>query len=149
MKMTSRGHNGLRRHHPAWLQFEHRVSRSTMPLGSLHPGNPVIGAMGEDRDFDAELFESFQRLLDTYGHAEAVDEKKHVATALTAGNDPLGVALPSGRLARAAFRLALRQEKRRAEHFGDMQRVRRVSLWIARFEPSGGTDDTEDEAPGH
>ncbi|WP_432420026.1 DUF6925 family protein [Nitratireductor mangrovi] len=85
----------MRRHHPAWLHFEHRVSRSTMPLGSLHPGSPVIGAMGEDRDFDAELFESFQRLLDTYGHPEAVAEKKRAATALTAGNDPLGVALPS------------------------------------------------------
>lgn len=40
------------------------IPRGLVPCAGLHPGNPVIGAMGEDRDFDPGLHAAFEGLLE-------------------------------------------------------------------------------------
>lgn len=105
------------------------IPESLLPLGSMHTGNPVIGPMGEDLPFDDDLHRDFQALLDSYGNPEIVAVKKRVLEGLASGERPEALDLPASRFARAAVRLALRQQARLAEHFRHFpgKRGRRVA----------------------
>lgn len=120
-----------------------------VPLAYLHPGNPVIGPMGEDRPFDASLHAAFQDMLDTFGVREAVAEKRRIIAEVDAGQPPNVYVLPSGRVGRAAARLALRQAGRAAEAAGDSPRGETIARWQAVVEPNGVHDDADDDSPGH
>ncbi len=120
-----------------------------LPLGALHPGNPVIGPMGEERSFDPALHAAFQELLSTYGPPGVVALKAKLSAVVDAGDDPSGFAVPPGRAERATIRMALRQRARAWEAEGDTAALLRVQAWQARFEPGGITQAEEDDAPGH
>lgn len=119
-----------------------------VPLGSLHPGNPVIGPMGDDRPFDAMLHDDFQALLAQYGAADLVSVKRQVQAAIAGGQPPSEFQMPSGRFARAAARLALRQLRHTVTQRGDAALSLAVDDWIAHHE-TPQADEADDDAPGH
>lgn len=124
------------------------IPAGLLPLGSLHPGNPVIDAMGRDRPFDPVLHAVFQDIMTSYGTAEALAVKACLGAALETGATPAEADLPPGRFARAAARISLRQTAGMAEHFGDARLIRLVSLWQGLLEQSE-PEAEDDDAPGH
>ncbi|MEM6942861.1 MAG: hypothetical protein AAF416_05625 [Pseudomonadota bacterium] len=88
------------------------VPDGLMPAMSLHPGSPVMGPLGEDRDFDEALFEAFQALLDGWGAPGIVETKARVWAALDAGEPPEPDSMAERRVTRAIRRIALRQRLR-------------------------------------
>lgn len=123
------------------------IPQGLMPLASLHPGNPVIGPMGEERVFDATLHGAFQTLLQRFGSDGAFDLKRRVSLAVTAGEPADAFDCEANRFARANVRLALRQLAREAEAGNDFARLDRLKDWLAVHE--GGDEFADDDAPGH
>jgi hypothetical protein len=83
-----------------------------VPCAHFHPGNPVIGRMGEDRDLVRSAFDAFQRLLKAWGPAEYREAKAAVWSALARARSPETHAIPSSRTGRAGLRNGLRQWRR-------------------------------------
>ncbi len=126
------------------------IPEGLMPLGSLHPGNPVVGSMGEDRPFDPALHEAFQDLLARYGSAEAVAEKARILEAVARSDEPGSYDMPRTRVGRVAMRLALRQHAHAVANASDFDAQAVTTRWIAAIEPAAGKEsDTDDDAPGH
>ncbi|MEM6661688.1 MAG: hypothetical protein AAF666_05870 [Pseudomonadota bacterium] len=88
------------------------IPKGMMPALSLHPGSPVMGPLGEDRDFDPGLFGAFQDLLAAWGPEEYVATKRRVWAALDAQEGPEPEDRATSRLERVARRNALRQHAR-------------------------------------
>lgn len=118
-----------------------------VPLASLHPGNPVIGALGEDRPFDFRLHAGFQALLGLYGIPGLNAAKRAARSAVEEDAEPSSFPVPSGRFPRAAFRLALRQYRREAETRNDAVLGARLDGWLAFHDGGGELED--DDRPGH
>lgn len=125
------------------------IPENLLPVGALHPGNPVVGPLGEERTFDGTLHERFQRLFEHYGQRETVQLKESVLSALNSGRGPDGFEMPGDRFGRASMRLALRQQARIAEHERNDELATRVKSWRAAFDPVDDAADSDDEAPGH
>jgi hypothetical protein len=117
------------------------IPRGLVPCANLHPGNPVIGPMGEDRDFDAGLHAAFEVLLDEWGDPDFVVAKRATRAALDAGHDPKDFEPPPSRSGRAGVRIALRQ--RRCERSPPPL----LDHWLAAFDRGAGQEETE--AVGH
>lgn len=123
------------------------IPEGLLPLASLHPGNPVVGPMGEEREFDPELHRSFQRLLRKFGTDGNFDLKQRVAQAVTTGQSAAEFEYPDNRLARACVRLALRQLRREAEAAKDDAVLERLKGWTVLYDDAD--ELAEDDAPGH
>lgn len=117
------------------------------PLGSLHPGNPVIGPMGEERPFDQALQDDFQNLLRHYGVNGAFELKQRARRAIDGGQMATQFDLPDDRFARASLRLALRQIEHEARARRDVATLERLQGWLLVHE--GADEMAEDDAPGH
>lgn len=117
------------------------VPEGWVPCATLHPGNPVIGRRGEDRDFDTAAFDAFQTLLEAWGPPDYVAEKRGVWAALASGAVPESWSEPDSRIARAGLRNAIRQWQRRE---GDNALTR---AWARAFDRGGEAEDPEN--PGH
>lgn len=119
-----------------------------LPVGSLHPGNPVSDEMGQDRPFDQRLHSAFQSLLKDFGIAEAVAVKSLVEEVLRNGKEPDETELPATRLSRTSVRMALRQQEHVALSSAQAELLALIGRWRNALE---GTDDSgeEDDAPGH
>ncbi|NVD40244.1 hypothetical protein HT585_15355 [Ensifer sp. HO-A22] len=125
------------------------IPAGLMPLGSLHPGNPVVGPMGEERAFDAHLHERFQALLQRFGNASTVAIKTDLLAALACDARLQDFAGPNDRFARATVRVALRQQEHLARLSGDDKHLAKVLAWRAVHDRAVDAADTDDEAPGH
>lgn len=117
------------------------IPAGLIPCASIHPGNPVIGPLGEDRDFDPALHAAFEALLEAWGPPGYLDAKRAVRAALGTGSDPSTFTPPPGRLGRVALRNALRQ--RRREDGSDAT----LEAWAIAFDR--GAEAEEAEALGH
>ncbi len=120
-----------------------------LPLGSLHPGNPVVGPMGEERAFDPHLHERFQALLGRYGNGATVTAKAELIAALARDDRPKDFAGANSRSTRAVMRVALRQQEHLARLSGDDAQLARVLAWRMVHDRAVDVADTDDEAPGH
>jgi len=120
-----------------------------VPVAFLHPGNPVIGPLGEDRPFDPDLHERFQALLAAHGRPQLVAVKRRVNGALAEGRGCADFDPPDGRHQRAALRIALRQIVRLAEHGDDADLSQLATSWRTVFDMPRMSDEADDEAPGH
>lgn len=125
------------------------IPTGLMPLGSLHPGNPVVGPMGEERAFDPHQHTLFQGLLERYGNASAVAVKTDLLAALAGDDDPQDFACPNDRSARAAMRVALRQQEHLARQRGEEEYLAKVLAWRTAYDRAVDAADTDDEAAGH
>ncbi|MEM1345048.1 MAG: hypothetical protein AAGI34_10785 [Pseudomonadota bacterium] len=120
------------------------IPEALMPGMMLHPANPTMGTLGEDRAFDDALFARFQRLLEAWGAPEYVAAKGRVWAAMDA--DRLPEACPetdqaSSRVERTALRNAIRQ---RARGHGVSALV---AAWSAALDRGAITAD--EDMPGH
>ena len=120
-----------------------------LPLAHLHPGNPAVGPMGEERPFDHTLFNAFQSLPKEYGPDHIVAAKSAILTALDVGAEPASVRLPKDRFERSAMRLAVRQQRVVAGICGDVEQLRRLAAWSEAYDPGSIAGDEDDDAPGH
>ncbi|PSJ57311.1 DUF6925 family protein [Pseudaminobacter soli (ex Li et al. 2025)] len=125
------------------------IPAGLMPLASLHPGNPVIGPMGEDTDFDPALHRQFQDLLAAYGQPEFVRLKTAVLAALRHSEKPESFVVPDGRFERGVVRLALRQQARLADLLHDVEFMRQVADWRRVHDQRFEGEDEDDDSPGH
>ncbi|SIP86520.1 hypothetical protein SAMN05421641_10148 [Paracoccus thiocyanatus] len=112
-----------------------------VPVAGLHPASPVMDSLGQDRDFDAAAFASFQAMLADWGDAGRNTLKDRAWAALKAGNPPSALAEPGDRHGRAALRIALRQAARRDGASA------LLAQWQAAFDRETGPLDAD--APGH
>lgn len=120
-----------------------------VPLGYLHPANPVIDSMGGDREFDIDDHARFQALFDRYARADLPALRKAVLEALAKKIEPAQFALETDRFGRATVRLTLRQQHRLAERFGSRVYSELVARWREVFDKVSDTASAEDDAPGH
>lgn len=117
------------------------IPQGLMPALSLHPGSPVMGPLGEDRDFDPGLFTAFQGLLDAWGPEAYLATKRRVWKALDLGSAPEPDDRATSRLERTARRNALRQRVRlqgRSDLLLDWSKVH-----------DQGAFDADADMPGH
>ena len=113
------------------------------PCAYVHPGNPVIGLLGEDRSFDAPLHAAFQALLEVFGPKDLLDTKRRLIDHLMPGSSPREFAVPNDRHHRAVARVALRQLVRAHEVGQDSQLALRIKTWREHFDHL--TDTTADD----
>ncbi|MEM6577373.1 MAG: hypothetical protein AAF678_02695 [Pseudomonadota bacterium] len=117
------------------------IPEGWVPCCGFHPKSPVMGRLGEDKDFDALAFEAFQTLLKTWGPDGYARQKQEVWAALRAGMGPETWDEPKTRVARAGLRNAIRQWRR--QH-GDSALLK---AWTRAFDK--GDTDADAENPGH
>jgi hypothetical protein len=80
-----------------------------VPCAHFYPAHPIKDANGRPRPYESRHHDAFQGLLRTFGDADHIALKRHMADAIAAGRDPSAFALPEARFARAAVRVGLRQ----------------------------------------
>lgn len=117
------------------------IPEGYVPCCGLHPKSPVMGRLGEDRDFDADAFSAFQQLLGQWGVSDYTEQKQQVWQALQAGTAAQDWSEPDTRVGRAGLRNAIRQWRR--QH-GDSALL---NDWAVRFD--NGSADADPENPGH
>lgn len=120
-----------------------------VPLGYLHPANPVMDGMAADTEFDIDHHARFQALYDQFARPDLPLLRKAVLEALGRKVEPGGFAAPSDRFGRAALRLTLRQQHRLAERFSGSSYRDLVARWRDVFDKVSDTVATDDDAPGH
>lgn len=119
------------------------------PIAYLHPGNPVSGPLGEDREFELGLFEQFQALVNAYGLPKSVTVKKELTEALQNRAEPKTFAEPEERFERAALRIGLRQHNHLAALNNDQPLIDLISQWREVFDSTRTKEEADEEAPGH
>jgi hypothetical protein len=112
-----------------------------VPCAHLYPAHPARDGSGGPRPFDAASHDSFQRMIEAFGHPESLAVKRRVMDAVDAGEPPSAVA-PT-RQGRTSIRIALRQMKA-AGHPSPI-----LSAWLASFDSAGPEGDDEDETALH
>lgn len=89
------------------------IPEGLVPVAGFHPASPIMDSLAHDRDFDREVFETFQQLLAVWGDQKNHTIKQRVWQALARKLSPEQLAEPDDRAGRVAFRVALRQLGRR------------------------------------
>ncbi|MEM8775588.1 MAG: hypothetical protein AAGF53_11185, partial [Pseudomonadota bacterium] len=117
------------------------IPKGWTPCCGFHPKSPVMGRLGEDKDFDAVAFNAFQSLLSEWGPDDYMRQKQDVWLALGQSLEPNEWQAPVTTIARAGLRNAIRQWRRRK---GDSDLL---LAWAQKFDT--GDEDTEIENPGH
>lgn len=117
------------------------IPEGLVPCAAVHPENPVIGRLGEDKTFSPEAFDAFQSLLNAWAPSEYLNSKLD-AWRLLGGDVPASEAAePSTRVGRAGWRNGIRQW--RILH-GDSDLL---GDWAHRFDQAAR--DLDPENPGH
>lgn len=120
-----------------------------VPLGYLHPANPVMDSMGMDTDFDVDDHVRFQILFERFARPDLPLLRKAVLEALDKKVEPAAFAAPLDRFGRATVRLTLRQQHRLAEKREGGNHSYLVARWRKAFDRLADTATIEDDAPGH
>jgi hypothetical protein len=116
------------------------VPAGWIPCAHIYPPHPAHDGLGRPRPFDAVSHDSFQSMIERFGHPESLATKRLIMDAVNAGKSPL--ALAPTRHGRTSIRVALRQMKA-AGHASPV-----LSAWLASFDAAGPEGD-EDEAALH
>lgn len=117
------------------------IPEGWVPCCSMHPENPVIDRLGEDRAFNRAAFDAFQDLLGAWG-AEPYSRGKQAVWALLKAETPVENARePQTREGRVGWRNGIRQWRRL--HGATPL----TAAYAERFDR--GRDQTEPENPGH
>lgn len=120
-----------------------------VPLGYLHPANPVMDGLGADVEFDLDDHARFQSLYDQFARPDLPLLRKAVLDALGRKIEPDEFTEPKDRFGRAALRLTLRQQHRLAERFASSTYRELVVRWREAFDKVSDTATADDDAPGH
>ncbi len=129
-----------RRTHAATMPIPEGLS----PCAMLHPAHPLRDPMGRATPYDADADAAFARLSAVWGPRPCAAAKAAARDALARGLAPDAFEAPGDRHARAALRIALRQERWRKGASPQLD------AWRARFDRpgvgEGAADGTEYDA---
>lgn len=117
------------------------IPEGLTPCGALHPENPVIGRLGEDKPFNRPAFDAFQRLLKAWAPEEYLTAKQAAWRLLEQGVPASDAVEPNSRVGRAGWRNGLRQW--RILHGNSAL----LDDWTITFDREAGLSDPEN--PGH
>ncbi|MCV6584203.1 MAG: hypothetical protein OIF47_01575 [Marinibacterium sp.] len=112
-----------------------------VPCCNLHPENPVIGRLGEDKPLVRDAYDQFQTLLSAWGPADYMSGKGAAWALLDQGVTAADAQEPDSRTGRAGWRNAIRQWR---VLNGDSALI---ADWAQVFDRDPAA--TEDENPGH
>lgn len=132
---------------PKLLKAERTHSANTpipegwVPCCGVHPENPVIGRLGEDKTFSRTAFDAFQVLLGEWGAETYSQGKQAVWDLLKAETPAEEAAEPTTREGRAGWRNGIRQW--RVLHGPDQL----SQAYAERFDR--GAEQADPENPGH
>jgi hypothetical protein len=112
-----------------------------VPCAHLYPPHPARDGFGEPRPFDTNSHDSFQQMIEAFGHPESTAIKRRVIDAVAASEPPSAMALT--RHGRTSIRIALRQMK--AAGFASPV----LPAWLENFDPAGLGGDEDDAALHH
>ena len=112
-----------------------------IPCAHLYPSHPARDGLGQPRTFDAVSHDSFQQMIERFGHPESLAIKRRTMDAVNAGELPS--ALAPTRHGRTSIRVALRQMKA-AGHASAV-----LPAWLASFDAAGPEGDEDDAALHH
>jgi hypothetical protein len=107
----------------------------------LYPAHPLRDGYGRARPFDTACHDAFQQLLAVYGEPQRVALKQCVLDAISAGQGPSAIVLPSDRHVRALVRVALRQARARSRASSSM------TAWLAAYENAAHIDTDDNKGP--
>jgi hypothetical protein len=107
-----------------------------IPCAHLYPPHPARDGLGRPRPFDPISHDSFQQMIERFGHPESLAIKRRITDAVDAGEPPSAVA--QTRHGRASIRVALRQMKA-AGHASAV-----LPAWLASFDAAGPEGDEDD-----
>lgn len=119
------------------------IPEGWMPCAGFHPENPVLGRLGEDKDFDRAAFDAFQTLLQAWGPQDYLAAKTACWEGLARGDTPDVISPPATRTGRAGLRNALRQWHRLHG------RTALSDAWCDAFDANAVPEEAEEESPGH
>ena len=85
------------------------LPKDTAPLLTLHPENPLVDALGRERDFLSAAFVRFESVLERFGDPAYIAEKRRFRAAIDANQAPEDYVAASSRIGRLAQRIAFRQ----------------------------------------
>jgi len=126
-----------RRTHPA----TEPIPDGWIPCAHLYPPHPAHDGLGKSRPFDTTSHDSFQRMIEAFGHPESLAIKRRVMDAVNAGQPPSTTA--QTRHGRTSIRIALRQMKA-AGHASAV-----LPIWLASFDQAGSEGDEDESAIHH
>ncbi len=109
------------------------IPDNLLPCLMMHPANPLLDQFGQPIPFDLDRFRVFEGLLELWGSAEYLQEKKRIQQAVLSGQDPSEYSKAGNRGTRAATRIALRQMKQLDEY---QLSVGRWLEYFSRHEPA-------------
>ncbi|AHD02032.1 DUF6925 family protein [Leisingera methylohalidivorans] len=132
---------------PKLLRAERTHSANTpipegwVPCCGLHPENPVIGRLGEDKLFNRSAFDAFQELLAAWGAKAYCQGKQAVWELLKTATPADEAEEPESREGRAGWRNGIRQWRvlHGPSHLSES--------YAERFDR--GAEQTDPENPGH
>ena len=117
------------------------IPEGWIPCAHLYPPHPVRDALGVARPFDSPRHDSFQSMMETFGHPESLAIKRRIVEAVDAGELPSTMAQTYH--ARTGIRIALRQMKA-ARHGSPV-----LPAWLASFDLAGSETEPDDTALHH
>ncbi len=117
------------------------IPEGLTPCAGLHPENPVIGRLDEDKPFNRDAFDAFQKLLNAWAPQDYLRAKQEVWRLLERGVPPAEASEPASRVGRAGWRNGIRQW--RVLH-GESALL---TDWAAAFDREAELTDPEN--PGH
>ena len=117
------------------------IPEGWVPCCGVHPENPVIGRLGEDKPFNRTAFDAFQQLLGDWGAQDYCQGKAAVWQLLQSGTPADRAQEPQSREGRAGWRNGIRQWR-------VLQGSNSLTEdYAAQFDR--GADQTDPENPGH
>ncbi|MEP4997089.1 hypothetical protein [Pseudophaeobacter sp.] len=117
------------------------IPEGWVPCCGVHPENPVIGRLGEDKPFNRTAFDAFQQLLGDWGAQDYCQGKGAVWQLLQSGTPADRAQEPQSREGRAGWRNGIRQWR-------VLQGANSLTEdYAAQFDR--GADQADPENPGH
>lgn len=125
------------------------IPKYHVPLGYLHPANPVMDTLGQDLKFDIDAHARFQALFERLARPDLPILRKAVLDGLARRMEPDQFPAQSDRFSRATVRITLRQQYRLAERFGSRAYLGLVSHWREVLDRTSDAAAVDDDAPGY
>nr|WP_298104778.1 hypothetical protein [uncultured Shinella sp.] len=125
------------------------VPKHYVPLGYLHPANPVMDSIGRDLVFDIDAHARFQDLFERFARRDLPTLRAAVLDGLARKIEPEQFLVHSDRFSRATVRITLRQQYRLAKHFSGGSYLDLISKWRNILESSSDAEMMDDDPLGH
>jgi len=112
-----------------------------VPCGYMHPENPVIGRLGEDKPLNRSAYDAFQTMLGLWGADSYMEGKAALQRCIDREIAAAEAIEPGTREGRSGWRNALRQAR------VVQGRSELLDAYVARFDRD--SDLADEENPGH